>query len=149
MSVNFTLYINGSPKNKLKKTLSDAKSYDCLLKDDTSILDPVLVLETADNLSGYNYMYCAEFGRYYFINNIEAIGYNLWRISAHVDVLTTYRDKILANQAVIKRQQFKFNTYLNDPEWRVYANEDVITFKFSDSEFTKTLDYVLTVAGGA
>ena len=139
MSITFKLYVNGSPREKIGKTLSGEKSFDCLLKEDTSILDPVLILESPDNLSGYNYMYCETFGRYYFINNIESVGNNLWRITAHVDVLETYKTQILANTAILDRQTNFFNTYLNDDEWPVYSYDEVITFMFTQ----------LTVAGGA
>lgn len=149
MSITFKLYVNESPREKIGKTLSGEKSFDCLLKEDTSILDPVLILESTDNLSGFNYMYCETFGRYYFINNIESVGNNLWRITAHVDVLETYKTQILANTAILDRQTNFFNTYLNDDEWPVYSYDEVITFKFSDSAFIKEPNYILTVAGGS
>ena len=156
MSVNFTLSVNESPKNKIGKTLGGTpKSFDCLLKDDTSIIDPVLIIETADSLAGYNYMYSSDFGRYYFINNIECIGYNLWRISAHVDVLETYKDAIKANTAILERQTNFYNTYISDPEWPTYAYKNVVCFDFdkgtgsNDFENGANCTYVLTVAGGA
>jgi hypothetical protein len=148
MSITFKLYVNESPREKIGKVLSGEKSFDCLLKEDTSVLDPVLILESEDNLSGFNYMYCETFGRYYFIHNIESVGNNLWRITAHVDVLETYKSQILANTAILERQTNFYNTYLNDDEWPVYAYNDVITFKFTDSQFTKAANFILAVAGG-
>lgn len=148
MGVGFKLYVNESPREKIGKILSAEKVFDCLLKEDTSVLDPVLILESDTTLSGYNYMYCEDFHRYYFINNIESIGNNLWRITAHVDVLETYKTQILANNAILDRQTNFYNTYLNDDEWPVYSYDDVITFKFTSSEFIKAANYVLVVAGG-
>jgi len=91
-------------------------------------------------------MYIAEFERYYFIDDIVSVNNNKWEVSGHVDVLETYKTGILANSAVIRRQTNIFNTYLNDPEWKVYANEDVVAFKMT-SPFSKQLKYVLAVAG--
>lgn len=148
MSVNFTLYINSSPRKKVgDKSLSNAKSFDCLLKDDTSDMDPTLIIETSDNLSGYNYMYCSHFGKYYFITDREVIGYNLWRITAHEDVLESFASGIKANTAVIKRQQNKYNLYLDDPDFHVYNYERIQTLKFPSNNFSKTLQYVLVTNG--
>ena len=147
MSFSAVLKVNSSPVEKIGKTLSEGLSFDVELKAGTSVLKPVLLLASPSGLAGYNYMYISEFGRYYFIDDIKSVRNGQWEISAHVDVLETYKDKILANTGVIRRQQNRFNTYLNDPEWRVYANENVVAYKFSTTPFSKTLQFVLAVAG--
>lgn len=148
MSFTVMLYKNESPVEKIGKTLSDSITVsDVVLKKDTSILKPVLLTNDARDVFEYNYMYIEEFGRYYFIDDIVSVNNNLWEISAHVDVLETYKDAILSNQAVIRRQTNKFNTYLNDPEWKVYADENTVAYKFSSSGFAKSLKFVLAVAG--
>lgn len=147
MSFSVDLYQNESPIEKIGKTLSNSHTIsDVVLKRDTSILRPVLLINSAQDIYTYNYMYISEFGRYYFIDDIRSVNNNIWEISAHVDVLETYKSEILANSAVIRRQANIFNTYLNDPEWKVYANEDVVAFKMT-SPFSKQLKYVLAVAG--
>lgn len=147
MSLSAVLKVNSSPVEKIGKTLSEGLSFDVELKAGTSVLNPILLLSSPSGLAGYNYMYISEFGRYYFIDDIKSVRNGQWEISAHVDVLETYKDKILANTGVIRRQQNRFNTYLNDPEWRVYANENVVAYKFSTTPFSKTLQFVLAVAG--
>lgn len=147
MSITFKLYTTSSPKEKIVKTLTGETSFDCLLKEDTSILNPVLILESETALTGFNYMYCEDLSRYYFINNIESIGNNLWRISAHVDVLMTYASKILENSAVIKRQQKVYNLYLDDPDFHVYNYERIQTLAFPANDFSKNLQYILVTNG--
>lgn len=148
MSFSVDLYVNNSPVEKIGKNLTSSHTIsDVLLKRDTSILKPVLVINSVQDIFTFNYMYISEFGRYYFIDDIRSVHDNLWEISAHVDVLETYKTAILANNAVIKRQSLKYNTYLNDPEWKTYAYEQVAAFKFPVTPFTKNLQYVLTVAG--
>lgn len=146
MSFSAVLKVNSSPVEKIGKTLSEGLSFDVELKNGTSILNPVLLLASPTPVSGYNYMYISEFNRYYFIDDIKSIRNGQWEISGHVDVLETYKNAILSNSAVIARQQNRFNTYLNDPEWRVYANENVVAYKFT-SPFTKALNFVLATAG--
>ena len=138
---------NSSPVEKIGKTLSVGNTYNCALKDDTSVLDPVIIIQTSDNIYTYNYMYISDFGRYYFINDIVSLNNNRWMIKAHVDVLETYKVPILNNNAVIKRQTGVYNTYLNDPEWKVYAYDQRVAYKFKKTPFTKNLKYLLTVAG--
>lgn len=148
MSFTVDLYKNASPVEKIGKDLTDQQSItDVLLKRDTSILRPVLLVNDARGVTDFNYMYISEFDRYYFIDDIRSTHNNIWEISAHVDVLETYKDQILSNQAVIRRQTNKFNTYLNDPEWKVYADENVVAYKFTASGFAKGLQFVLAVAG--
>lgn len=147
MSLSVTLYNSSSPVEKIGKTLTAGGTYSCCLKDTTSILNPVLIIRTSDPVYNYNYLYIQEFNRYYFINDIKSVNNNVWEISAHVDVLETYKAAILANDAVIKRQSIKYNTYLNDPEWKTYAYEQVAAFKFPLTPFSKALKYILTVAG--
>lgn len=138
---------NSSPVEKIGKTLSAGNTYNCALKDDTSVLDPVIIIQTSDNIYTFNYMYISDFGRYYFINDIVSLNNNRWMIKAHVDVLETYKDAILSNTAVIRRQSTLYNTYLNDPEWKTYAYETIAAYKFKTTPFSKVLKYILTVAG--
>lgn len=149
MSLTIKLYHNASPVNKIGKNLTDELvTSDVLLKDDVSILKPVFKVKDVRSIITYNYLYCPELQRYYFIDDIVSINNNIWEISAHVDVLETYKNKILANKAIVKRQSNKFNTYLNDSEWDVFSYDDVITLQFSNSGFAKSLEYLLVVAGG-
>jgi hypothetical protein len=148
MSFSVNLYVNNSPVEKIGKDLTGSHTIsDVLLKRDTSILRPVLLVNSVQDIFTFNYMYISEFGRYYFIDDIRSVHDNLWEISAHVDVLETYKTAILANNAVIRRQSLKYNTYLNDPEWKTYAYEQVAAFKFPKTPFSKDLKYILTVAG--
>lgn len=147
MGIIVNLKVSSSPVEKIGKTLTQGNDYTCLLKDDCSILRPMIDIQSSDNLSGYNYMYIGDFGRYYFIDDITSLHNGLWRISGHVDVLETYKQAILANQAVIKRQAKQFNLYLDDPEFKTYACEQIMTKKFPANSFSKSLHYILTVNG--
>lgn len=71
----------------------------------------------------------------------------MWEIHAHVDVLETYASAIKANSAVIRRQEGKYNLYLDDPEFHIYNSERIQTLKLTNSEFSKGLKYVLVVNG--
>ena len=148
MGITVKLLHNSSPVEKIGKTLDAGTDFTCDLKADTSVLKPTIILQSASSLAGFNYMYIQDFQRYYFIDDIVSKNNVIWEVSGHVDVLETYKQGILSNTAILKRQQNKYNTYLNDERWPVYTYDDVITFKFTDSGFKKDLEYLLVVAGG-
>ena len=147
MSLTVTLKVNSSPVEKIGKTLSAGNDYTCVLKDNCSILKPVIAIRTTDSIIGFNYMYISDLGRYYFIDDIVSLHDGLWQISGHVDVLETYATAIKANQAVIRRQSRQFNLYLDDPEFVTYNNVLIQTKKFPTTGFSKTLKYMLVVNG--
>lgn len=148
MSLTIKLYHNASPANKIGKKLNDELvTSNVLLKDDVSILKPIFKVKDVRSIITYNYLYCPDLQRYYFIDDIVSVHNDLWEISCHVDVLETYKNGILGQTAVIKRQQNKYNLYLNDPDFMTYNNDTIQTKKFSDSAFTKNLAYVLVVNG--
>lgn len=147
MALTVTLYNNGSPVEKIGKTLTNGTDFSCVLKDATSILRPTIEVSSSSNLSGFNYMYISDFGRYYFIDDIVSTHNNRWEISAHVDVLETYKTEILANSAVVRRQQSQYNLYLDDPDFHAYNYERIQTLKFPANTFNKALNYILVVNG--
>ena len=150
MSMSVKLCHNSSPVEKIGKNLDSGSSFDCVLKADTSVLKPTIILSSdAASIKTYNYMYIDDFKRYYFIDDIVSKNNNLWEISGHVDVLETYKAGIKSNKAVIRRQQNIYNLYLNDPDFITYNNEKIQTLKFKNgtTPFSKTLTYVLVING--
>lgn len=92
-----------------------------LLKDSTSIVRPTFRMRlgekgmaTAEELIQYNYCYCAEFKRYYFIRNITAETAVIFLIECEVDVLATFRDDILDTKAFIVYGENSYNSMLPD-----------------------------------
>lgn len=148
MAFSIQLQINNSEKNCLDKNLDTVLTVSGTLKQDTSIVDPVIIIECdLDNVNTINYMTIGEFGRSYFVTNIRSISNGLVEFTCHVDVLSSFKNYIRTNTGIIKRQQNDWNLYLNDGLFRVYQNPHVITMPFP-SGFT-TQEFVLAVAGSA
>lgn len=143
---DISFYVNSSEKNKVDKTLTLITTLSGVLKESTSIIDPVIVIEgDLTAFTGCNYMQIETFGRSYFVNNIRSISNGLIEISAHVDVLSTYKNAIRKNQAILRKQQNTWNLYLNDGSLRVYQDPEIVVKTFP-SGFT-TQEFVLAVAG--
>lgn len=146
MAFTIVLQRNDSESNRLTKTLTDILSLSGTLKTETSIIDPVILVEAdLSTLTGCNYCTIQAFGRSYFVTNIRSIRNGLVEISCHVDVLSTYATQIRANRAIVQRQENDWNLYLNDGVFKTYQNPQTVTKVFPAGFGTK--HYFLTVAG--
>lgn len=146
MSFSIMLQRNASEKNKLDKTLTTITTMTGTLKNETSIIDPVIIFEGAlSNLKNCNYCTISEFGRLYFVNDIRSVRNELIELTCHVDVLSTYKSQIREQFAIVKRQQENWNLYLNDGSFKVYQNPMVLTKQFP-AGFTAP-SFVMAVAG--
>ena len=144
--MNITIQRNESDDRAFNKSISTIANMTGYLRDDSSVIDPVILVEGGiSTLAGANYMTISEFGRSYFITNIESVRNNLVRVTGHVDVLTTYKDAILANTGIIRRQENLWTLYLDDGSFKVYNNPIVLTRAFP-SGFS-TMSFILAVAG--
>lgn len=138
------LYQNTSPANMVNKSPTQVGVLEGVLRAPTSIINPVINIEYA-NPVGFNYIYIQEFGRYYFVNGISIESDKLIVLSAHVDVLKTYATAITNFDAVVKRNENKFNLYLDDGIFKAYQNtkHKVIQFPYGFTEYS----YILALAG--
>lgn len=118
------------------------------LKSPCDILNPVFLLQYNAAYMTCNYIYCDEFKRYYYINNILLKPGNQMEISCSVDVLMSFADQILQLRTVIARQEYAGLTNVADSNVCVqnYNVIDNITFP---TGFDVTLgSYVLETLGG-
>ena len=144
--MDIKIYNNTSEQVKVGKTLINVRDITGELKDACDIINPVIIV-SGENLSSYNYLYIPSFNRYYFITDIKVIRNNLWEISCHCDVLETYKNEIKNQKAIVARQENAYNLYLNDPEWKIYTNKQVLTRLFPFG-FSDIGNYYMTVIGG-
>lgn len=148
MSFIVKLQLNSSEKNKLGKEVTDMLELEGTLKVQTSVIDPILIIETSNEaaLLKCNYMTIPSFNRSYFITNIKSVNYKLWEITAHVDVLESFRYEILKNTAVVARQEKDWNLYLDDGTFKSYQNPLVMTQTFPKG--FNAQEFILITAGG-
>ena len=146
--MNVKLCTNNSPKNVLTKDVTQITELTTVvLKDNTSVIDPVFVVSSvsAADIAVTNYIECSTLGRKYFVTDVKSIRNGVWEISAHVDVLSTYDANIRLQNAIIHRQENEWNLYLDDGIFKTYQNPHIVT-KLFPSGFT-TQNFVLAVAG--
>lgn len=141
------LYNNLSDKIVVDKNITQKGSdVTGTLRENCSIIDPVIKMSAIGTyLLECNYAYISEFGRYYYINNIVCVG-DLFEVHMHVDVLMTYKGDIRSNDAVISRQESRYNLYLQDGVFKTYSQPHIQIAQFP-SGFTD-FNFVFSVAGG-
>ena len=146
--MSFTVIIqrNESETIRFDKTLVTLLTLTGTLKAETSITNPVIIIE-ADlaTLKNANYLTVESFGRSYFINDITSYRNNLVEISCHVDVLSSFKSQIRANKGIVFRQENDWNLYLNDGVLEVYQNPIVTTHEFPNGFNGES--YILALAG--
>lgn len=144
MTIN--LFQNNSDKNVVSKSLTAKGTVTGTLREDCSIIDPVIKIEgiSGSDLPYLNYLEVVDFGRYYYITDIVLTG-KLFECHCHIDVLETYKDQIKVLPAVIARQESQNNVMLTDGLIKTYANPE-IEIRRSSGGFSD-FQYIFCVAG--
>lgn len=146
--MDFKLYHNSSPNNKIGKTLNSETVFIGNLRDSARIVNPEIMIES-ENLTGYNYAYIPIFNRYYFIEEITSYRTGLWLVKMKVDVLESYKNEIKALDCIIEAtENYAGDNYLaNSESWvtKVKAMTDILTFNHG---LLDNGEYILITAGG-
>ena len=145
MAFDIVLMNNQEELNKISKNPTTVMTLSGTLREETDIVNPAINIEYDGTLTNVNYMYIAEFHRYYFITKVESVRTGLWRIYGHCDVLKTYAEAILATPCVVARNESTFNLMLNDSFFKVYANPRLQVINFPNK--FEGYSYVLVMKG--
>ena len=148
MAFTISLFKTTSENNRVVKVLTDEKQLSGELRNQTSVLNPNIRIESADNISTYNYAYISEFGRYYYITDIVSVRTNCWVVSLRCDVLMSYKDEIQSMNAILNNtQETGLSNYLASPNWvnLVKTKTDIKVFP---SGLSEQGEFILITAGG-
>lgn len=137
-----------SPRKKLVKELTDGITLTGTLRGQSSVMSPSLQIQDIAVI-GYNYCYIPDFGRYYYINEINALRTNLFELSLGIDVLMTYASEIRGNYAIVDKVEnfgVAFN-YINDGSWINTNRTEQSVINFANG-FNDNGEFILITAGG-
>lgn len=140
------LYNSSDETNKINKTLLNEIVLNGTLKDETSVVNPIILIE-ANNLTQYNYCYIPLFKRYYFIKDITVVRNKLFRIFLDIDVLMSYKNDILNLDCIVNKQENNSTPYINDNS-RIYENRNFTTTINFTNGFDDDGNFILITAGG-
>ena len=148
--MEITLYTNESEKNKLEKTITNSILLEGNLRDESSIINPIILIRSnkEDIPYMYNYAYIPAFGRYYFITDIESVRTGIWRVSMHVDVLMSYKEQIKNLNVIINNsEETGANNYLSGDQWITNVKNTTNIVNFPNG-LNDNGEFILITAGG-
>lgn len=138
------LYKTESADNVINKTLTDPMPLNINLRRGVDISAPMLRLQLAVDLSGYNYAHIPDLGRYYFINEVESLTLDVWMLRLSVDVLESYKAEIMSSNARYMRG-IKTGDYFNAT---IESNiNSVVSLHESDKGLEGEPTLILTTVG--
>ena len=139
------LYKTTDPRNKLNKTLTAGKEILINLKRDDSKESPRIKISNTNLTDNYNYAYIEVFDRYYFINSITQLNYSLSELEFETDLLSTYKDIVLASKGLVSHAIQEGDYRLTNP--KTSDNYEMELFN-SDIELTNDNTILLTTISG-
>ena len=123
-------YENKSDRRYLNKNI-DMKygGIHIQILEPSSIIRPSIKVSSGLIGQNVNYLYISELERYYYINDwIMENGYI--RLECEVDVLMSFKDEIKERSVVVKRNEKKYNLYLDDPKYKIQNRTATMTKEF-------------------
>lgn len=105
-----TFIYDGKP-NEVNKTLQANEEYTGVLNVTFNVLTPVVRFRTRTPVS-FNYVFIESLNRYYFVSELNQDG-DICTVRLRVDVLQTYKEKILASSATLTKGA-NVNKYLSN-----------------------------------
>ena len=132
--MNVIFYRLSKRENSTLQPISSTPSttFDCILKEDTSILNPSIKISKPSNITwatlmGYNYCYIADFGRYYFVRDQIMLNKNIIEYVLEVDALASWKTIIGASSEYVLRAASDFDINVLDNLYPMNAEVDFIS----------------------
>lgn len=134
-------------QNKLNKKVNVLETINAIIKENTSIIDPVFIINTPSSLI-FNYIYCPDWHRYYFVKNITAMTGGRIGVECHVDVLNSFKDDIKKLSVIIDKQESvnKSSRYIDDNSYVLKCDKVLQSYPFP-SGFDKQANILITAGG--
>lgn len=125
--MQITLYSFNKRINSTKIVDVSGTTVDFTYKDESDIYNPII--ELSYDINGNNINYAKIDNRYYFINSVDTVRMNLWRVHLKIDLLASFKQHILNTKAFVRFSTNKYNLDLIDSrivtsgKW----NDEVVT----------------------
>ena len=111
-------------ENSTKKPSDSGTKVEILLKEDTSIDSPSIVL--TGNATNIDYCYIPDFGKYYFVSSPIILANNMTQYNLVEDCLATHKTEIGNTKAMILRSSSNYNVWIPDDRVYVSAQKTIV-----------------------
>lgn len=136
-----TFIFDGKP-NEVNKTLQVNEEYTGVLNATFNVLTPVVRFRTRTPVS-FNYVYIESLNRYYFVSELTQDG-DICTVRLRVDVLQTYKEKILASSATLTKGE-NVNKYLSNRSNVVDMRSNIRKLDFPNKELINETGSIIMV----
>ena len=136
-----TFVYDGEP-NRVNKTLQENEEYTGVLNATFNVLTPVVRFRTRTPVS-FNYVYIESLHRYYFVSELTQDG-DICTVRLRVDVLFTYKDKILNTVATLTKGE-NGNKYLSNRNNVVDVRPNIRKLDFPNKELINETGSIIMV----
>ena len=140
--MNIIYWTNFNKRKNSTKQPTSGTTLAVKLKDECSIINPIF--QSATMPANTNYIYVAEWARYYFVTNVVYITNTIKEFSCEVDVLASYKGAIGSTVARIAFASTGWNKDIVDPR-AVIKSTKLKYEKSAATELNSTGCYVITV----
>lgn len=144
--MNITCYSGFSKKPNSTKQPTGGTVKTVTLKEPTSVLNPVFILNGYD--LSYNYIQWGT--RYYFVDDIIIVSNAVAEYHCSTDVLATYKTDIGTSTQYVTRSDSSYNLNIMDVKYPSLSRTDVENVPFSSlhSSFVNGGSFVIGIANG-
>ena len=146
-NVNYKLYNSPCEKRMIHKEsyLSEIESGTLTIKEDCSLTEPIIYINTSTDLTEVNYM---KLGNYYYYVRCELLpGGDMYRIVGKRDALTSFKNNILYLKCIVDKNEFQADPYIDDGSYVVDERENIEVLNYPLG-FNDSGTYILITAGG-
>lgn len=91
-----------------------AIEFEIFLKRNTSINNPIFLLDIGESFFNYNYIYWVDMDAYYYVEDVVYGNDYIKEIVCTCDVLATARQYIINSTAFVKYSSINYDPYIND-----------------------------------
>ena len=150
--MTITLYKSPGERNRLSRSMTVVKTLsNAELTDAVNIETPELLIDRDDTIIGFDYVYIQSFGRYYFLNDLQIVNGNQFKLFLESDPLMSFRSGILNSSCIAKRSTSRINPEIEDNQAAFKNIPKRIHFKmangFTPSGSSSSWNYILTLGG--
>lgn len=141
---------NFSKRRNSTKQPTGGTEVDVYLKEDTSIINPVFDCATIPMSA--NYVYCGDFGRYYFVRDITRVSKDRVWLTCEVDALASYKTAIGSTSALVEYTSSSDEIKITDPRNKPLLDFSEVSKSLIDLGsygFSTSGCFVVAIAGGA
>ena len=136
-----TFIYDGKP-NAVNKTLQANEEYTGVLNATVNVLTPVVRFRTRTPVS-FNYVFIENLNRYYFVSELSQDG-DICTVRLRVDVLQTYKEKILASSATLIKGT-NVNKYLSNRSNVVDVRPNIRKLDFPNKELINETGSIIMI----